>query len=71
LLDGGQQLPFLAVGPSADLRGELGGSFAVALRGVFGINLMRPTFVVYDPQAPEQVPVWSGRVELALSWSLR
>ena len=69
LLDGGQSLPFVALGPSLDLRGELGSSLAVALRGVFGINLLRQTFV--ENFAPEQVPVWSGRIELALSWSLR
>jgi hypothetical protein len=69
LLDGGQQMPFLALGPSADLRGELGGNLAVALRPVLGINLLRQKFVHDDD--PQEVPSWSGRIELAVSWSLR
>jgi hypothetical protein len=68
-LDSGQTLPFVALGPSVDLRGELGGNLSVALRGVIGINLLRPTFV--ENLTPEEVPSWSGRIELAFSWSLR
>jgi hypothetical protein len=69
LLDGGQSFPFAALGPSLDLRGELGSNLAVALRGVLGLNLFRQNFVEND--TPESVPAWSGRIELALSWSLR
>jgi hypothetical protein len=71
LLDKGQQLPFVAFGPSLDLRGEVGNGFAVALRGVFGVNLLRQTFREIDDPVAQEVPSWSGRIELAISWSLR
>ena len=52
----------LGFGPSMDLRGELGGPFSAALRGIFDLNAIRPT-----PQDP-----WlAGRLELAFSWRLR
>ena len=54
--------PFAALGPSLDLRGELGGNLAVTLRGVVGLNVLRP---------PNTDEAWSGRIELALSWGLR
>jgi hypothetical protein len=69
LLDSGQSLPFVAVGPSLDLRGELGGNLAVALRGVAGLNLLQQAFI--ENGESQTVPSWSGRAELALSWSLR
>jgi hypothetical protein len=68
-LDGGQTFTFVSLGPSLDLRGELGGNLAVALRGVVGINLLRQHFV--ENAHEDQVPDWSGRIELAFSWSLR
>jgi hypothetical protein len=73
LIDNGVSLPFVALGPSADLRGELGSNLAVALRFVGGLNLLQQSFVekTTDIAVPEQVPAWSGRIELAFSWSLR
>jgi hypothetical protein len=68
-IDAGQTFPFVAIGPSADLRGELGTNLAVALRVVGGFNLFQEPFV--ENGTPEQVPAWSGRIELAFSWSLR
>lgn len=63
-------IPFASVGPSLELRGELGGSLAVALRGVAGFNVVRPGFD--DGTGTHiEVPQWSGRIELALSWRLR
>jgi hypothetical protein len=41
----------------------------VALRPVLGLNLLRQKFVHNDEL--EEVPSWSGRIELAFSWSLR
>jgi hypothetical protein len=70
LLDSGQSLPFVALGPSIDLRGELGSNLAVAIRGVGGVNLLRQ-FFTDDGGGHDRVPEWSGRVELAFSWSLR
>jgi hypothetical protein len=68
LLDGGGLVPYLSLGPALDLRGELGSSLAVALRGSFGLNVQAR----FDDEGQHyMVPFWSGRVELAFSWSLR
>jgi hypothetical protein len=56
---GSGTFPYAALGPSLDIRGELGKNMAVTLRGVFGINLV------------SSADLWSGRIELALSWGLR
>jgi hypothetical protein len=69
-LDAGQDLTLVAPGPSMDLRGELGGSLAVALRLVGGVNLIRQQFTE-SSGLRDQVPLWSGRIELAFSWDLR
>jgi len=63
-------VPFASVGPSFELRGELGGTFSVALRGLAGVNLTRETFPDGTGTLVE-TPLWSGRIELALSWRLR
>jgi hypothetical protein len=57
----GQSAPYVAPGPSIDLLGELGGDLAVILRGVAGVN-------VVDKLA--DTPIFSGRGEIALAWSL-
>ncbi len=57
-----------AIGPSVDLRGELGGDLAVALRAVVGLNAAARQSVT-DGNIDSSP--WSGRVELALSWRLR
>jgi len=63
-------MPFASVGPSLELVGELGGTFAVALRGVAGLNVVRGGF--YDGTgALVETPLWSGRIELALAWRVR
>jgi hypothetical protein len=64
---GGNPLVFAAVGPSVDLRGDLGTNLAVDLRGVFGLNLAHATQSWMD----DEVPIWSGRTELAFSWRLQ
>ncbi len=56
-------IPYVAIGPSIDLRGELGGDLAVILRGLFGVN------AIHDDGL--DTPLWAGRGELALSWRLR
>jgi hypothetical protein len=63
-------LPFVSLGPSLELRGELGGSLSAAVRGVAGVNLVRAGFYdgagnLVDP------PLFSGRAEIALSWRVR
>jgi hypothetical protein len=74
LIDAGQTFAFVSVGPSADLRGDLGSNLAVALRFVGGLNLVRESYGIERPGEQtdhERVPAWSGRIELAFSWSLR
>jgi hypothetical protein len=65
-----QTIPYVALGPSIDLRGELGHELAVLLRGVFGVNVVRATYTD-DSGNQVQSSLWSGRLELAFSWSLR
>jgi hypothetical protein len=61
----GVNLPFVSVGPSLDLRGELGGLLSATIRGVAGINLTSETV------GPVYQPLWSGRLELAFSWKVK
>jgi hypothetical protein len=55
--------PYMAVGPSIDLRGELGGDLAIILRGLFGFNVFH--------QDELDTPLLAGRGEVALSWRLQ
>jgi len=58
-------LPYVSLGPSLDLRGELGSQLSAVIRGVAGVNLTSQTMgVVYQP-------LWSGRLELAFSWKVK
>jgi hypothetical protein len=66
----GTRLPYLNVGPSLDMRGELGGSLAAVLRVVAGVNVLRDSFVDLSG-ARETPPIASGRLELAISWDVR
>ena len=59
----GGSVPYVAIGPSLDLRGELGGDFAVILRGLGSVNLVEQDSI--------HTPQWAGRAELAFSWRLR
>jgi hypothetical protein len=63
-------LPYLDLGPSIDLRGELGSRLSAVLRLVAGVNLLQPSFKDLSGNA-EQVPLATGRLELAFSWDLR
>ena len=58
-------LPFVSVGPSLDLRGELGSSLSASIRGVTGVNVTSETV------GPVYQPLWSGRLELAFSWKVK
>jgi hypothetical protein len=58
-------VPYISLGPSIDLRGELGSLLSATLRGVTGVNLRTDSdWVTYQP-------LWSGRLELAFSWKVR
>jgi hypothetical protein len=63
-------LPYLDVGPSIDLRGELASRLSAVLRLVAGVNLIRQPFLDLSG-APDQPPIGVGRLELAVSWDLR
>jgi hypothetical protein len=66
----GTTLPYVDLGPSFDLRGELGGSFSAVLRMVAGVELVRQSFEDLSGST-EQPPLVTGRLELALSWDAR
>ncbi|MGH7294231.1 MAG: hypothetical protein ACRELB_04835, partial [Polyangiaceae bacterium] len=63
-------LPYLDLGPSIDLRGELASRLSAVLRVVAGVNLVRTSFVDLSG-ASELPPLAEGRLELAFSWDLR
>jgi hypothetical protein len=63
-------LPYLALGPSLDLHGELGGRLSAVLRIVAGVDVI-PASYQDNSNSPVQVPIATGRVELALSWDVR
>ncbi len=54
-----------SIGPNANLRGELGGGFALELRGGFGANLARAALSTEDP-AP--LLVATGEVGVSARW---
>jgi len=60
-----RMLPYLTLGPSVDLRGELGSLLSATIRGVAGAN------VSSQMAGPGDQPLWSGRVELAFSWKVK
>jgi len=64
----GQTVPYVDLGPSVDLRAEAG-KFAVTLRGVGGIDVARGGFTDVTG-ARVDMPLWSWRFELDLSWVL-
>jgi hypothetical protein len=65
-------LPYLALGPSVSLRGELGGGLALDLRGVADLNVVREGFSETGTTNLTVTPsLFIGRGELGLSWELR
>jgi hypothetical protein len=58
------RVPYAALGPGVDLRGELGSALSVALRGVGGYNVLQDN-------ASRDPPLLSARVEVGLSWRIR
>jgi hypothetical protein len=61
----GDAIPLLALGPALGLQGELASDFAVTLRGIGEINLLRGTVQNTTPQT------LAGRVELGMTWKLQ
>ena len=57
----GRNYPYFALGPSMDLRGELGGKLSVILRGLIDVNAV-------NDASPDFL---AGRGELAWSWRLQ
>jgi hypothetical protein len=64
---GGGTIPYLAIGPSVAIQGELGSPLALGLRGVGGVNIIRASIVNGSTNLNE--PFAAGRIELALTWS--
>lgn len=64
-------IPFLAMGPSLGLRGELGNDLSVEIRGVAGLNLIRETFQDQAAGSHVDPPLLGGRAETGLSWRWR
>jgi hypothetical protein len=62
-------LPYVNLGPSVDLHGEVG-SLAVLLRGVVGINIAQEGYADVTGKQVD-VPALAGRLELDFSWGLR
>ncbi len=66
----GLTMPYFSVGPSLELRGELGSALSATLRGLAGVNVVQEGFT--DSAGTYVQPAaWTGRVELAISWGLR
>jgi hypothetical protein len=63
-------LPYLDIGPSIGIRGELASRLSAELRLVAGVNLVRTSFTDLSG-ASELPPIAEGRLELAFSWDLR
>lgn len=63
-------LPYWALGPSIDLRGELASRLSAVLRMVAGIEVLRDQFVDANGGHEDQALV-TGRIELALSWDIQ
>jgi hypothetical protein len=66
----GTTLPEMSLGPSLDLRGELGKELSIVIRGVTGVNVVRGGFTD-TRMARIEVPWLSERFEVALSWRVR
>jgi hypothetical protein len=64
-----QSLPLIDLGPSADLRAEIGPRAALLLRGALGIAIARDNFVD-QTGAVYEVPLVNVDLEVALSWTL-
>jgi hypothetical protein len=65
----GTDLPYWAVGPSVQLRGELGGRLSAMLRTAVGIDILQGSYLD-DNGASQQQPLANARLELAFSWDV-
>jgi hypothetical protein len=63
-------VPYWDIGPSLDLRGELGSRLSAVLRAVAGIDVLSESFR-NNSDALVRVPIVDGRLELAFSWDVR
>jgi len=63
-------LPFVGVGPSFGLRGELGNNLSATIRGVTEWSFLRDDVTLANGASVGSDP-FVGRAEVGLSWSLR
>jgi hypothetical protein len=68
--NGSGTLPFVGVGPSVGIRGELASNLSATIRAVGDVNLLRDTVALANGQEATP-PAFAGRGEVGLSWSLR
>ncbi len=66
----GTDMPYLALGPSLDLRGELGGRLSAVMRVVAAVDTLRGSYTDNDGSSAQE-PLVSARLELAFSWDVR
>jgi hypothetical protein len=66
----GTDMPYLTLGPSLELRGELGGRLSATLRGVLGIDVLQESYIDNNSNS-EQPPLATARLELAFSWDVQ
>ncbi|HTB79115.1 MAG TPA: hypothetical protein VK762_37990 [Polyangiaceae bacterium] len=64
-----QSVPLIDLGPSVDLRAEIGPHAALLLRGAFGLAIARDQFVD-QTGATYEVPLANVDLQVALSWTL-
>jgi hypothetical protein len=64
----GQTLPYVSLGPSVDLRAEIG-SRAVTLRAAIGADVAREGYTDVTGARVDATP-WPVRLELGFSWDL-
>lgn len=62
-------IPYVGIGPSLDLRGELGGRLSAVLRAVVAVDVWGGSYVDLSGDT-EQAPLATARLELAFSWDV-
>jgi hypothetical protein len=64
-------VPLLAPGATLALRGEFASDLAAEVRGLVGVNLIRPALYDSSASGPVQPLLVYARLEVGLSWRLR
>jgi hypothetical protein len=70
LMGSSSVLPFVAVGPSFGIRGELGNRLSATIRGITEVSLLRDEVSMVDG-ARAGSSLFVGRAEVGLSWAIQ